>query len=142
MFEPSQLSQDIEKVIEATTGRKHPEWITQAVCDMHRDVHGPDADFWTVIGRAEIRERVRAAINRFKVKATAEPDRQIVLSGFERLQTHYLVEEDGAQVAIPVQDMTDAHWDAKEREFASMLDGLAQHLAEIRRYRVTSRHAA
>jgi hypothetical protein len=142
MFEPNQLAQDIEQAIASMQGRKHPEWITQAVCDKHRDINGADADFWTVAGRAEIRSRVRAALNRFKVKAEVEPNRQIVLAGFERLQTHYLVEDDGEYVAIPVQEMTDGQWDAKEREFESMRDGLAQHLAEIRRYRDASRAAA
>jgi hypothetical protein len=142
MFEPSQLASDIEQVMQSMEGRLHPEWITQAVCDLHKDVHGADAIFWTVTGRAEIRERVRSAINRFKLKATVEPDRQIVLEGFERLQTHYLVQEDGEQVAIPIEEMTDKQWDWKEREFALMSQGISQHLAEIRRYRAGRRRAA
>jgi len=142
MFEPSQLAQDIEQAIESMRGNKHPDWITQAVCDKHRDVHGVDAEFWTVVGRREIRERVRAALNRFKLKDTVEPDRQIVLVGFERLQTHYLIEQDEVQVAVPIEDMTEAQWDAKEHELAAMRDGLAQHLAEIRRYRAAKQQAA
>lgn len=135
----AQLTQEIEQVIEqfeASNARSlHPDWITQAVVDRHLEVDGEDADFWRVVGRAEVRSQVRSRLNRYRVKPEVEPDRQLVLEGFERLQQRYLVDEGGEQIAVRVQDMTLDQLDAKERELRVMGAGCYQHADEIRRYR-------
>ena len=139
-FEPeqfaAQLKREIEEAIALVPAEqdKHPEWITTAVCNKHPAVHGNDVDFWTIVGRAEIRSRVRAALNAYKVTGD-EPSRQVIFAGFEHLQTHYLVKVGSEQVAVAIGNMTAEQWDAKEREFESMAAGLQQHLREIRRYR-------
>jgi hypothetical protein len=72
MFQPAQLTQEIEQVIECydAAGMRalNPEWITEAVCDLHTDIHGKDADFWRVNGRAEVRNQVRQRLNIYKIK--------------------------------------------------------------------------
>lgn len=146
MFTISDLTQEIEQVIqqfEVVNSRKlHPEWITQAVVDLHRDVDGADADFWRLVGRQEVRNQVRTRLNRYKAKAQVEPDAQLLLEGFERLQQRYLVAEDGEQVAIRIQDMTSAQRRAKSIELRAMGAGCYQHADEMDRYDAQITHAA
>lgn len=138
MFTTAQLTQEIEQVIrtlEDDNARAlHPEWITQAVVNLHPDVDGADADFWRVVGRAEVRSQVRAKLNRYKVKPELQPDAQLVLEGFERLQQRYIVTEDGEQVAVRIQDMTPAQRRSKAAELRAMGAGCYQHADEMERY--------
>jgi hypothetical protein len=138
MFTPAQLTQEIEKVIERFEAEKsralHPEWITQAVVDLHLSIEGADTDFWRLCGRAEIRNKVGARLNRYKIKPEVEADAQITLAGFERLQQRYQVTEDGEQVAIRIQDLTRAQRRAKWQELEAMGAGCYQHAEEMKRY--------
>lgn len=145
-YTSAQLTQEIEQVIaqfEAESARAlHPEWITQAVVQRHPDVAGVDAEFWRVVGRAEVRAQVRNRLNRYRVKPEVEPDAQLVLAGFERLQQRYLVAEKGEQVAIRVQELTAAQMLAKERELRAMGAGCFQHADEMARFRASRASAA
>ena len=144
MFSMKDLSTEIESEIEALNANgpvlMHPDWITLAIVSRHRNISGNDCDFWTVTGTQAIRSKVGQRINAYKLQSSAEVDRQLVFAGFERLQTHYVVEdESGTSIAVPLDELSEAQCDAKEAEFVSMLSGLAQHLDEFRRWRATRR---
>lgn len=76
-----------------------------------------------------------------KLSADVVPDAQLVLEGFERLQKEYLIEEDGAQVSVPIEEMSDAQLMEKHAELRAMGDGCYLHADEILRY-VERRRAA
>ena len=137
MYSLSDLKQEIEQTIHAmeSQSRLHPEWITQAVMSKHSDVDGDDCDFYQCCARAEVRTQVRKRLSKYKADTDMAVDRQIVLEGFERLQKRYLVSENGEQVAIRIQDMTDAQLQAKADEYRAMGAGCFQHADEIDRYR-------
>ncbi|WP_233872391.1 hypothetical protein [Paraburkholderia adhaesiva] len=134
MYSRIDLSAEISKVIAETTGRKHPDWITEAVMRMHKPPEGSDADFYRFGARAYVREAVAAQLRRVKLSADVVPDSQLVLEGFERLQKEYLVEEDGAKVSIPIEEMTDAQLMDKHAELRAMGAGCYLHADEIVRY--------
>ena len=137
MYSLSDLKQEIEQTIHSmeSQSRLHPEWITQAVMSRHSDLDGEDSDFYQCCTRAEVRSQVRKRLNQYKASADTGVDRQIVLEGFERLQKRYLIPENGEQVAIRIQDMTDAQLQAKADEYRAMGAGCFQHADEIDRYR-------
>lgn len=144
MYSLSDLKQEIEQTISAmeSQSRLHPEWITQAVMSKHSDVEGNDTDFYQCCARAEVRTQVRKRLSQYKASADTTVDRQIVLEGFERLQKRYLIAENGEQVAIRIQDMTEEQLQVKANEYRAMGVGCFQHADEIDRYREQLRQQA
>ena len=142
MFNRTDLTREIERVIEVTTGRKHPEWITEAVMQNHTAPEGEDGEFFIFTARSYVREAVGKILGRAKLSAALVPDTQLVLPGFSRLQKEYLVDdEDGTTVSVPVEEMSDAQLLAKRDELRAMAEGCQQHADEIERY-VEERRAA
>lgn len=146
MYTMSDLTAEIEGVIEDLernqASRLDRDWITQQVISQHPDVEGDDADFYACITREKVRDAVRSRLNRYKAKAEVSPDPQLILAGFERLQRYYAFEDGQQQVAIRIEDMTDAQLEAKERELMAMGAGCYQHADELRRYRDKRKAAA
>lgn len=56
------------------------------------------------------------------------------MPGFERLQTHYLVERDEERVAVRIDHLTDEEIEAKAKEQETMGRACFQHADELRRY--------
>jgi Rps23 Pro-64 3,4-dihydroxylase Tpa1-like proline 4-hydroxylase len=145
MYTMADLTREIAEVMEgliAQRARMNRDWIVQMILARHDDVAGEDAEFYRCASRKTVEAQVRQQINRFDVRAELTPDRQMVLDGFERLQRYYAFEERGVQVAVPVEDMSDAQLEAKEVELMAMGAGCYQHADEIRRYRDQRRSAA
>lgn len=146
MYSQTDLSREIDDVIldleSSGAPRLHPDWITQTVLDRHADIEGEDADFYLCVGRETVRAAVRKRLNRYKAEPSVKADEQIVLEGFERLQKHYLIDEDGTQVAVNINVMSDAQLASKALELRAMGEGCFQHADEIERYRAQRRQAA
>lgn len=138
MYTPAQLTQEIEAVIkemdDLKTSKLNPDWITNEVIKRHPDIEGADADFWQCTGRADVRNKVRARLNKYKVSDDLSPDPQLLLDGFERVQQRYLISEGEVQVAIRIEDCTDEQILAKYNELRAMGDGCYQHADELMRY--------
>lgn len=113
----------------------HPDWITGAVLSDHQDIHGADRDFYACCTRLEVRNETRRQLNRYRAKAEAEPDEQLTLEGFNRLQEYYLVDRDETQVAVRIDNLSDEEIDAKAVEYESMGRGCFEHAQELYRYK-------
>lgn len=113
----------------------HPDWITQQVLSDHPDITGADKEFYTCCSRAQVREETRRQLNRYRAKAEAEPDSQLTLDGFTRLQQYYLVDRDQTQVAVRVDDLTDDEIDEKVDELQGMGRGCFEHADELLRFK-------
>jgi len=146
MYSQTDLTREINELIlamqERNEPRMHPDWITQEIMLRHPGIEGEDSDFYTLTARSHVRDSVRQALNRFKVKPELVANSQITLEGFERLQRYYLADEDGAQVAVRVQDMTERQLADKAAELRAMGAGCYQHADEIERYHAQRRMAA
>lgn len=112
----------------------HPDWITNAVIADHPHISGEDKDFYTCCSRAEVRNETRRQLNRYRAKPDAEPDPQLTLEGFDRLQQYYLVDRDETQVAVRIDQLTDEEIYAKAAEYEAMGRGCFQHAQELYRY--------
>lgn len=90
----------------------HPAWITHDICIDHvvglGDGH--DADFWRQAGYIAVRAEVGQYLRKY-YSADKTPDEedegQRRLPGFEYVQTHYIVERDGDELAVPTTDLSD-----------------------------------
>lgn len=145
MYKLADLTREIEEIVAplvAGGSRLNRDWIVQQVMAAHEDIDGEDSDFHRCVSRAKVQDHVRQHINRYQPKAEVAPDRQLILQGFERLQTHYAFEDGTIQVAIPIHEMTDAQIEAKEVELMAMGAGCYQHADELRRYRLQRRNVA
>lgn len=49
----------------------------------------------------------------------------------KNLQNHYVVERDGQRVGVPVEQLTDAEYQALIEKYQAMGDALTKHEAEI-----------
>jgi hypothetical protein len=136
MFNTNDLNCEIDEVIEATVGKKHPDWITEAVMQRHNPPDGEDRDFYLVCAHGYVRSMVGKRLGRAKLSTAIVPDEQLVLPGFTRIQKEYLIEEEGVTVSIPIEDMTDEQIAEKEAELTAMGTGCFEHAAELQRYRI------
>ena len=138
MYTMADLTREIAQELESLTSQRatlNRDWVVQAILSKHNDVAGEDEDFYRCASRKTVESAVRQQINRFDLRAEVTPDKQLVLEGFERLQRYYAFEDRGVQIAIPVEDMTDAQLGAKQAELIAMGAGCYQHADEIGRYR-------
>jgi hypothetical protein len=142
MYSASDLTAEISRVIlelDETKQRKNPNWITQEVMSKHplpAALTGDEADFVLLCERAHVYVAVTRLINRAKVPADGERDPQMAFAGpgYERLQREYLIDEEGVEVAVPVEQMTDEQLMQKVQELRAMAVGCNEHADEILRY--------
>lgn len=117
-------------------------WLTQAVVGAHPDIHGSDAEWYTYCAYGSVRDAVRDVLRKYRPDPKQEPDRQILLPGFERLQQAYLISRGGDQVLVAINQLTDEELEEKAREYEVMAQGCLKHADELRRYRRERRAAA
>jgi len=98
-----------------------------------KDIDGPDADFHLSISHEFVKSHAKQLIGKWSPKArTSEKD---LFNDFHHLQKAYPVERNGQRVLVPTPMLTDAEWDQKDAELASMAKGCQEHRQEIRVYR-------
>ena len=131
----SEITKEIEQVIEELDAENvralYPDVITEKVIARWDEDAG---DHYLCCTNAFVRDQVRQRMNRYKVKSDPNPDKQLVLEGWERLQKRYFLREDNRDCAIRVQEMTFDQLMAKAREHRAMGDGHYQHASELERY--------
>ena len=118
----------------------NPDAVTTHILDRHQDLRGEDADWYRGAAWNVIRDLVRREIGKYKVQP--ETDEQLVLPGFSRIQRRYLIDVDGTQLAIKVEELTDEQIDAKVAEMDTMMHGLQEHIDELIRYKNARRASA
>ena len=114
--------------------------VANTILDAHPDIAGSDCDFYRALTFEKLKDEARKLINKMKLKPELEPDRQLVLPGFNRLQQYYSVEADGDPVALRVDLIPDDQLLQKADELQAMGDGCHEHADELRGY-VTSRQS-
>lgn len=113
------------------------QWITHEVCEAHDEGLAPNdhSDFWRHSGYKATRDEVRRCINRRIGDQPGAADRQMVFDGFEQLQRYYMVDRDGDQIGVPVQELTDEEIEGKAATYRSMGAACFAHADELDRYR-------
>lgn len=135
-----------ETVSEVLSGNLRPmrsTVITDAVMQRWIDeVQGPAADIALVGLHDTVGELVRKRMNADRKREAETPDPQLIMEGFERLQKLYVIDVDGEQTYVPVDEMTDEQIDAKADELRRFAVGAMKHADELVRYRDSRRRVA
>lgn len=106
------------------------DWLATEFISHKDRIEGDDLPFYTVCAHHHVREIAKSCIGKYKPKP--QTDEQLVLSGFEHLQTAYPVERDGERLLIPVHLLTDSELEARALEYEDMAKGCIAHAKEIR----------
>jgi len=131
-----EIEDKIEEMEELFPGQGvEADWVAHAVMSDHGLLPTADPDgFHHTCSMRTVREYTRRVMNRYDGSATATPNPQIILPGFERLQTHYLVDREGKQKMVRVDYLTSAERRNKATELRAMGAGCYQHAEELDRY--------
>jgi len=135
MFSEKDLFDEVQAIVDANQCAIKTDWLANSVMSRHSDISGSDKDFYVLCAWAHVKTAVRAVVRRYRPEATEEPDRQIVLPGFDRLQVKYHVERNDESYLVPIDELTDQEIDAKAAEYERMAEGCRLHAAELRRYK-------
>ncbi len=137
MMKDSDLTRIVELAIEDALAAKRvvaKSWLTQAI--VTQEIADTDSDFATACAYHAIADVVRHVIQRAKYQTEiAEP--QLVLPGYERLQSRYAVirkndDTDENEVClVPTDLLTVKELRAKARELRSFAQGALEHAREI-----------
>ena len=116
--------------------------LVGAVISRHERIEGEDKDFYLICAWSHVRVVVRQILRRYKGEPAAEPDQQIVMPGFQRLQRGYLVERGKGSMLVPTKQLRNDELEARAEEYGRMAEGCNLHALELRRYIMWRRRAA
>jgi hypothetical protein len=131
------LIDEIQTIVEVGISANRPtpaSWLTNEVVASHPDIKGRDTDWYVLCAYEHVRDTVRQVLRQYKGEEPESPP-QLLLPGFKRLQRAYLVERDGEQSVVPINQLSDREILAKIREYERMAIGCTEHAEELRRYR-------
>ena len=108
--------------------------VTHKFLAEYSDIPGADMDFYTGVAFEHFKAMAKTLVGKWQPNDITPSD-QMIFEGFEHLQKAYPVERHSVRVLVPIDQLTDAEWDAKESELKTMSDGCLAHLREIAAYR-------
>jgi hypothetical protein len=114
-------------------------WLTHEMVGQKSDIYGSDCDFYRLCAYGHLSRVIKQCIGKYQ--PTPDQDRQLVLDGFDHLQTGYPVERNGERMLVPTDQISDEELLARAAEYEEMARGCRQHAKEIRAY-VKARQAA
>lgn len=135
-----------------------PAWIAHAICNDHkaglakaeddpktkkaaRQKH--NVEFWMHGGYRTVRREAGTYITKKyggEGTGTAE-HRQLTLPGYEYVQTHYVVERDGDEIAVPAHELSDDEIDARISTFKAYGAAYLAHADELKRFKSLRRQS-
>jgi hypothetical protein len=137
-----QLKQEIADKCEAMSragSPLHPAWITHAICNDHAEglsAESEHADFWRHGGHRTVRSEVGQYLRKeFGPDAESKSRSQPAFPGFDYIQSHYIVEREGDELAIPTTELTDEEIDATIARMRSTAATLYAHADELERFK-------
>src|SRR5262245_25447142 len=105
LMSEADLIQEIESIIESKQCAIRTAWLANVVMSRHPNIDGTDRDFYILCGWAHVKTAIRQVVSKYKRSAEEEPDRQLVMPGFERLQRRYHCERDNESYLVPIEEM-------------------------------------
>jgi hypothetical protein len=134
----SELMGEVREFIEAELDARRSVRInaaTEAIVARHPQPRHREQAFYALVAYEHVRDCVVSVYRRYAPPEDEDPDAQLVMPGFERLQRAYPVERDGDRVLVPVELLTDAELDSKAATYEEMALGCQLHAKELRRYK-------
>jgi hypothetical protein len=115
------------------------EMMAAEIINARSDIHGEDCDFYIGCAYGYLAGLIKKAISKYEISDVN--DDQLVLDGFEYLQTHYPFERDKKRVLVPTDLCTEDEIMARADEYDASARGQMRHAEELRAY-VKSRKLA
>ncbi len=143
MMSKTDLEAEVVKVVDGYINERREvrtSWVTHEIVSGHKRIQGADSDWYEVTAYGFITALVRKAIQKHKASDTT--DEQLLLPGYDRLQSAYLTQRDGESSLVPIELLTDEELRAKEDELIGMSAGCIKHAEELREYRATRKAMA
>lgn len=139
-----QVRQEISARVEALASngqRLVPDWIAHEICNSHVDglnAESEESGFWRQGGYHSVRAETGQYLRKYYSADTITDDgRQRSLPGFSFVQTHYIVDRDGDEIAIPTPDLTTDEIKAIVSRIRATAGALFAHADELERYEQT-----
>lgn len=136
-YQMSDVRDEIKTLVHGKIKRKETldaDLMTDEVLSRHPIAEWDDSSFYLCCSQRAVREEVRREIAKLVPSDDEEVNRQMILPGFERLQTYYMIHRNGAQLGLPIELITDDELLAKAEEHGAHALGHKMHADEIRRY--------
>ncbi|RWD23054.1 hypothetical protein [Mesorhizobium sp.] len=109
------------------------DWVTHEIIASKAGIEGPDVEFYRICAFTHVKDVVKRCVGRYDAKP-ASADQQLVLAGFEHLQTAYTVLRGGEVVLVPVDQLTDEEVEDRAKDLDAMALGCRAHARELRSY--------
>lgn len=108
-------------------------WLVHAVVSTWEPPGGRDADKWTIAGYQAVRTIVRQVVQKWR-PSNDETDPQVVLPGYEKLHSAYLIPRGGKQQVVRVDMLTVEEALSIVSELMRCKTGIDLHINELYRY--------
>lgn len=134
-FLTAEISDKVDKYVNLGI-TLNPSIIANEICQDHAHKIVDDDEFIRVCVYGYVRQNV----GKYLLKRFDNPDRQaetnqIVIEGFEYLQTHYIVEIEGEKVAEHISILSEDQLLTIEDRMTKNINGLTKHRNELKRFR-------
>lgn len=134
------LRTEIHAALDSLATEQKPwvaQWIANAICNSHADglADNDHKEFWRHCAYMNCRDEVRRCIN---MRAGDQPEQegeQIKLFGWQHLHAYYVVNRDGEDIGVPINDLTDEEMEAKAESYRKMAATCYAHAEELDRFR-------
>ena len=135
----SKLKSEIISVLDDLT-ESNQDWnatfIAQLVCDNHKHELVNDAEFSLYNIYTNVRREVTSVINKLAGDKPEKESLQLIIPGYENLQTHYVVKRNGESIGVHIDNMTDDEIDEKTKVYKKMGTTCFAHADELQQYKV------
>lgn len=106
-------------------------WLLHETMQRHNRVEGEDADLALLALRFLIQRTVREVLRDKKKDESELKPQSELFAGYTRVQRSYLVERDGEQTVVRVEDLSDDEWQTKVGDLRAMSVGCMTHAKEL-----------
>ncbi len=127
--------QEAQAFVEERADQAIPtSWLVQHIFDRHKESFTDD--FGRGVAFDAFRSYVREVMQKYKLDAKREdePDPQMVLPGYKRVQKRYLVTRNRESISVPAEQLTRLEVDDKIGELRRMGHGCFEHADELGKY--------
>jgi len=113
----------------------NPAVIAREICEDHAHELADDSEFWEVCGFQFTKQNVANYLRKnFDNQDKQAETNQLVIEGFEYLQSHYIVEKDGDPEAVHISDLTYDQIKFISNRMKRKAKGLLIHARELEKY--------
>lgn len=113
----------------------NPSVISREICEDHSHELAGKSEFWEVSGYQFTKQNVANYLRkRFDNQDKQAETNQLVIEGFQYLQSHYIVDKEGEPEAVHISDLTHDQITFISNRMKRKAKGLLIHARELEKY--------